>query len=180
MKYIGGVGYFQITMVRLAMMSMFSVGFCLHLISYAAADPTFECQYGDMNSEYLQCFESDACELMEQGSKRGRVKFEYNSWTKQANLGCESTQFRDVAKTYYLIGTAISLFVLLMASDFCGRKKGFYAVFVVSMLGMALAFAIPDYSIRVAALGVAMTCYPSYSALYTIYFTEILRKYFLI
>lgn len=175
---MGGVGHFQITMVRLAMVSMFAVGFSLHLISYAATDPTFECQLEGPGGEFIQCFEKEACGLVEERSRKGRAYFEFDNWSKEAGLGCGYLKYRDIAKTYYLIGTVSSLFLLVLASDFCGRKKGFYGIFIVSMLGMALAFAIPDYNIRLVALGIAMTSLPSYSALYTIYFTEILRKLF--
>lgn len=158
------------------MISMFCVGFAIHFISYATADPTFEFQIGGSNSEYTKCFEKEACSFVQNNSKRGRANFEYDNWSKEAGLGCGYSKYRDIVKTYYLIGTVISLFILLLASDLLGRKKAFYAIFIVLTLGIILAFAIPNYGIRVASLGVAMTIFPSYSALYTIYFTEILRR----
>lgn len=175
-KYIGGVGYFQISIIRLAMFGMFAVGFAQNLISYTAIDPTYMCSLPEKPEEFQQCTERIACPLINQNSTRARMNFEFHSWTQESNLGCGTEHYRDLAKTYYLVGSGSFLFLLMLGTDVFGRKIGFLAVFIVSLVAMVISLTVSNYTFRVAALGISMTCIPAYSAMYTIYFTEILRS----
>ena len=105
-----------------------------------------------------------------------RVIFELDNWVSRAGLGCGNERYRDLAKTYYLTGTVITLLIVLMMTDYIGRKKGFYGVFITSCLGMIVAISVPNFLVRNAALGVAMASQPLFFSLYTIYFSETLRK----
>ena len=105
-----------------------------------------------------------------------RMYFEFENWVESANLACGEEKFRDLAKTYYLVGTLVTLLIILSATDFIGRKRGFYGVFVTICLGMLAAIAVPHYVIRMAALGVAMAAQPLLMSLYTIFFTETMRR----
>lgn len=164
-------------MINLSLLSMFSVGFAQHLISYVASNPTFECRLEDDYDQFQQCPEIDACLLLAQNSTDARMRFEYYNWAQQAGLGCGREQTRSLAQTYYLSATVTSLFFLVFGSDIFGRKVAFAAIFIVSIAGIVAALLIDNFSVRVTCLGMAMSCIPSYSSMYTIYFSEIMRSF---
>lgn len=81
-----------------------------------------------------------------------------------------------MSKTYFLAGTLAALFVILASVDFIGRKKGFYLLFLLTSVGMAVALAVPFFHYRMAGLGIAMAAQPIFFSLYSIFFSETMRR----
>ena len=91
-------------------------------------------------------------------------------------MKCGSEVERNLGKTYFLVGSVFTVVIILSAADIFGRKKGFYGTFIVIVVGMTLSILISNFQVRMAFLGIAYSSCPLYSALYTIYFQETIRK----
>ena len=113
--------------------------------------------------------------MIAQDPTSAKCIFEFDNWTKQARLGCGQDKTRELAKTYYFVASVIAILVLIMTSDYIGRKYSFYAACIVTTAGMIIAISIPNYYIRLIGLGIATASFTTYSSLYTIYFSEYLR-----
>lgn len=128
------------------------------------------------SDDFERCFEEEACSLWVSDPSRVRITFQFENWVQSAKLTCETEHYRDTAKTYYLIGTVVTIFIVLVAVDFIGRKNGFYCLFATTCAGMTVAVVVPNINIRIAGLGVAIAAYPLFFSLYMIFFTETLRR----
>ena len=104
-----------------------------------------------------------------------RIHFEFDSWVSRAGLACGTLEYRNLAKTYYLTATVVTLLLIITTTDFIGRKKGFYIAFVVTNIGMLLTLFLPTFMLQMIALGIATAVGPIYLSLYMIFFAETMR-----
>ena len=124
------------------------------IVGIFALEPTTLCGEAGTSSGFVKCTESQACQMLLQGSP-ALIKFDYDNWTQQYNMVCENAGKRQFAKSLFIFMNVVLMGVILFLSDILGRKVGFLLMFISCCVGCCLGTFADDYTLKLAGFGMA-------------------------
>ena len=182
--YVGNSGTLQWLLLFAGLLTQFATSMPLMLVSFAAPAPLTQCPDERDPTKWVDCSEVKACERLSQGLP-AKVEFEYDNWTKTYGVYCDKENDRNFAQSLLIFCSSFNCFATLFLIDIFGRRFGMILTFVTTTAGALAAFLVDNFTIKFVGLGIAYGSDAIYSALFTIFFIELLspkapiRKMFL-
>ena len=169
-EYMGGGGKYQGAVIAAAVFAHFCIGFTVGLLSISATAPTTTCSKEASPHQFLPCPESEACSLIKSG--RGKVEFEYPTWTERYGMYCDNQLKRNFYKSLFILMMTFLVFFALQCADYIGRRVCFYITFILCGGGAVLCHFVDNFGWKVVMLGAANAAYIIYAGLFTFYLSE--------
>lgn len=166
---MGKKGRYQYLLLVLSVLIIISTGFVVMIVSYLAAEPSFECI--DNSNTYKSCLEAEACSQIREG-KPAKIILSEDSWTHKYQMYCDKADERSSAIIILLLINGVIPFPVLYFIDVYGRKVGLYSTFVWCIVGASMCYFVDSYIGKMVGLGIWNATAFTYADLFTIITTE--------